>query len=331
MKYSCLIVLLSMLINNTLLAQISEEFDLHTQEEASQIYTNTLYTHIQFLDSRPILQQQHLPINESQFSANLNQLVNAPDSAPATWLVIQLIGLDTYHDKAKGGFVTSIQADLFERINNDYYFINNLDTTISSPDDKTNITDILHLISDYVAANLSSNYTDNQPYTLADIHDIDKNQKLKMPLYRNSVLTDGIYNTYTSFSRQEPLASEVNVKMKKGQLKEIKTRETDSNKWTTVNPQHIYAVVIDGQAFVVFDKKYLPLYRENDDFWFENLYEQSNLSVVPSGGISFGSGGYRAGGIGLHFQKNKKKLKDIYKIDHQTGKAVKTISLEPDA
>lgn len=307
-------------------AQQLEPFDL--QLPTAHTVNNSLYSNVEFLDNRSDAEYNHLPIDHATFNNKLNYFVDqsAKTTAQNGILFVQLRSLDTFFDKKKKCYTTSLRINLFERINNNYYFINGLDTTLETPEKQSPVASISDLIYDYIAKNLSATYTDNQPYTLDDIHNFDLIEKVEMPLYTNAKLVDGIYLNFEDFAKQYPLDDKMEVKMKKGEIKEIKAMNMRSKKSIKVKPESIYAIVVDGQPYISFDKKYLPLYKDNDDLWFEDESIEGNLSVIPSGGISFGSGGYRGGGIGLNFQKNNRKIKIVYKVDHLTGKATQVAS-----
>lgn len=305
-----------------IMAQQRERFTLDIPSTYPTV-TNSLYKTISFIDNRLNKTRNQYIVNAELFSRQLSSFVDkATDhTAENRTLLFQLRDL-SFETSGNKGF-SHIRASLYEASNSQYYMIGTLDTEVQVQNNK-NMADRLQgevsaAIISFVGKNLDQPYIDNVPYTLDDIRHIDSVEKESSQLYKDDTYRDGIYYTFESFKAQQPTVTKIEVRFKKNKLSEIKLVDQSTNKSKKLDPANIYAVVLDGQAYITFDNKYYPLYFDNGNLLFDAEHNSSNIGFAPSFSVGIGSGGYRGGGIGLGVFTRTKKETVTYIIDHLNG------------
>lgn len=303
-------------------AQQRDRFSLNIAE-TYPVVQNSLYSTISFMDSRLNKTQNQYLVNAELISRELSALLDKSidGTAQNRSMLFQLRDLSFETDGNKG--FSHIRVSLYESDNSQYFMIGTLDTDVQIQVN-TNLSNRLQqevsaTIISFVADNLQKPYIDVVPYTLDDVRHIDSVEKESTQLFNDDVHKDGVYYTFESFMAQEPLVTKMEVRFKKDKLSEIRLIDRTSNKFKKIDPASIYAVVLDGQAYVTFDKKYCPLYFDNGNLLFDAEHKSSNVGFAPSFSMGIGSGGYRGGGIGLGVFTQSKKETVTYMIDHLNG------------
>lgn len=291
----------------------------------AQPVVNSYYDKLEFLDSRTnkntigedVADNPPLAIQLQTFMSKAVG-VTASDKT----LFFQLRDFYIWNGKQDGkntGFC-HMRINLYERDGSDYYFIERLDTlVVAKPKEITSrASDALGW---FIVRNLKSDPVGDVPFALNDVKDIDNFEKQDIPLFNTTKFRDGLYYNYFSFANQQPDNVDIQTKVKDGTLKEVKILDPGKNKWQKVSPESVYAVVVDGQPYIVCDGKYWAGYISDNDFLFSVSFKVDS----GNGGFSLGIGGgssshHRSvgGGVGFTFG-SKKKVSQLMKIDHLSG------------
>jgi len=283
--------------------------------------SNSLYNNIEFLDSRNNYEYDLLRIDPASFLSQLNTLLQAltNETAHDATLFIQLRDLSLEKESKNEGEYAHLRITLYERINSDYLMIGTTDEKIPLPKPKEYMETISQAITDIISSNLLQAYTDPKPFTLENVHHIAFFEKENLKVYNTNSFANGIYLTFLDFINQVPDERKITTKFKKGELKEIKIINPENNKERKLDAAYIFAVVIDGQPYISVDNKYIPMYKVDDDFYFEDEISNSKVGFAPSFSFGIGSGGYRGAGIGLGIYGKSAKQKINFRIDHLNG------------
>lgn len=317
-----------LLITFIYLGQLSAQKDLILTYEGSPV--TSLYNKIGYLDSRT--GQTNLGYVKGGFMSGFENVVDNPpiavqlgslmqsmidQTASDGTLLFQLRYYKFYINNDKG--ICRLRLNLYKQEADSYYFINRIDTLI-----ETKTKEILKqgadLLVNVIADNLASAPVGDVPFTLAQIQNIDDFEKEDIPLYTNKTFINGLYPTFESFINQQPDTRELQTKMKKSELKEVKIQSTEVGKWRKLEPEHIYAVVVDDKPYISYNNKFYIAYFDGNDIKFS--YQRSVGTSVQGVSVGFGAGtgGYRGGGIGITFGSGPKETV-IMKIDHIDGGA----------
>ena len=319
MKKLISICIISFIFATNLIARDNiKVFDLIVPAIEIQV-ENSLYNNIEFVDDRPDWEYQYVRINSQNFRTQLKTIIDytIDRSANNGSLLLQLRNLDIENISSKEAEAL-IRINLYEKENNNYYRIASLDSKILIENQQYFEELISNVISNFIIQNLKQEHIEPEPYSIDNIHNLTTLEKSEIPLYKNTSYKDGIYQFFKDFADQTPLDYKVTPKFKKNELKEIKISSKDE-KPKKIEPKIIYAVVVGGQPYIATEKKYCPLYRDGDNFWFEDYESKSRFSVSPSFSVGIGSGGYRGGGIGIGVFTQSKKIRTTYFIDHLSG------------
>ena len=318
MKKISALILFILAIGLNLSAQERMIFNMAVPSES--VIPNSLYNNIDFYDSRVNYEYDQVKIDAPSFTNRLNSIVqlSTDSTSQSGTLLLQLRNLD--FSETKNGVESHIRMSLYVKKSDDFYFIGNMDANMGYKDVDLLKQVISKNISDFVRSNLTQGYKDSNPYSFDDLGNISALEKGTFKAYSLDKLVDGVYPNFISFVDQNPASTMITPKFKKNELKEVKTPVNGKLKKT--NPQDVYAVVVDGQPYIATDKKFIPLYFENQDYFFEDNETVSRMSFAPSFSIGAGSGGYRGGGIGLGVMNQQKKVKISFMIDHLTGKFI---------
>lgn len=286
------------------------------------IINDALYTDIEFVDERPDVEYDALKINSGYFENQLKTMLNSATMNTMSKngkLLFQLRNLRMEDLPEKGKARVYFRANLYEKKGDDYYLINSFDSRTVLPDKQQYQEALSSYISDYIINNLKETIIEEEPYTIDDVHNISLIEKQLIPLYSETSLKDGVYKTFKEFANQEPLPYEITPKFKGNELKEIKIPSGKNGKLTKVSSKDVYAVVVGGQPYIATDNGYIYLYKDGDDFFFEDDETTSRTGIAPSFSIGIGSGGYRGGGIGIGIVTHQQKHKVTFVIDHLNG------------
>lgn len=276
-------------------------------EASAPAIDNSLYNSVAFLDSRPEQHNSNTLINGVDFARKLSLFLRNTTNANAKEGVLLLQLRELNISNTTDLYKSRLQANLFDKQDDDYYFIDSIDVDV----DGTSVSDLEIKLSDQIYSfldeNLTQEVTDKHAYSLDDLYNFDLVEKMKKPLYGNNQLADGIYVSFEDFKNQYPLDDLVMVDYKKdGEVKEVKATNVELDKTIKVNPTDVYAIVFDGEAYVSFDNKFIPLYKENNDLFFQYKATQNlsraNLPVV---------------GVGYNLNGSLNNV--VYKIDDING------------
>lgn len=303
--------------------QLSAQNELVILTYDGPVKHNSKYNRIAYMDSRlnpanfGYLSDGDVVVNTPiaiQLEAVLAKMIS--ESVGEETLLVQLRKMNFFTAKRvkEDIGVCVLRMNLYQKDGNDYYFISKLDTIIESTVKTVSDEGALAMTS-FIADNLEREHDSLVPFSLDVIQRIDDFEKDAIPLYVNRTFKDGLYLDYDMFMSQEPDTSKLRVTIKKSELKDVRVIDK-SGKWHKLKPENLYAVVINGTAYIAYDDKYSLVYFDGNDLKFQTT---RTTTVVPPG-ISVGVGVGRgfSGGIGFSFG-TKKKEKVIMKIDHLNG------------
>jgi hypothetical protein len=293
------------------------------------IVSNSLYRSIECIDETeayPNLGNLNYPakiekvIEKSSLQSQLESLMEhiTDETAQDRTLLLHIRELyfSEYEDKQT---LCHIRMNLYEDTESGYMFIESIDEKLVSTAPKI-MAEASYIIVSFIADNLLSEPKIGTPYTREEVENIATIEKADTPLYSVSVYEDGIYPSFISFAEQQPDRYEIQHKLKDGILKEVKIYNTGNNKWEKVKPQEVYAVVIDGQAYISKGKNFYLAYKKSNNIMFV-AEESAGYNFSPSGTVGISAGSRHSGfggGFGVVIGR-KPKEKVTYMIDHLNG------------
>lgn len=278
--------------------------------------SNSLYSSVLFQDDRSDYEFETISIDKASFGSQLNNLVKkmTDNTSRGGILFLQLRNLRLDKDKE-----AHLRVSLYEKIDMDYYLIRTIDEKIPVQKTKEFQKIVSQAIAEIISRHLTSAYSDPKPYLLNELQHIAFYEKENLPLYNTDAFEEGIYYTFSGFINQIPDERVIFPKFKDNELKEIRIINPQNDKERKVSPAMIYAVVLDGRPFIALEKKFVPLQKKDDDFYFEDEAKNSRVNFAPSFSVGIGSGGYRTGGIGIGVFTHTQKVKLLFMMDHLTG------------
>lgn len=278
--------------------------------------TNSLYSSVLFLDDRPAFEFEAVSIDKVSFNSQLNSLMRkiTDNTSQGGVLFFQLRHLRFDKDKK-----AHLRVSLYEKEGEDYYLIKTVDESMPVLKSKESGEIVSKAIAEIISRHLTSAYSDPKPYFLDELQNIAFFEKENLALYNTDTFEEGIYNTFSDFINQTPSERTIFPKFKDNELKEIRIINPLNDKERKVSPAQIYAVVLDGRPFIALEKKFVPLQKIEDDFYFEDESKNSRVGIAPSFAVGIGSGGYRGGGIGIGIMTHTQKIKILFRMDHLTG------------
>lgn len=283
---------------------------------------NSLYNHLAYQDARNGFEQNQLSISEGIFASQLNSLLlRITEGGGGNKTLLFLLRNLCLNENDRLGKFAHMRVSLFEQRGEQAFFIGTVDKTILLKSEEDVDIKISQVIAALLAGNLTKEYTDEQPYDVSDLlGQLDYNEKQDLQVYHVDAYQDGVYTTFADFAAQTPTDEEARVKFKKGQLKEVKILQANG-KLLKLQPANTYAVVVNGQPYVATDKKFLRMYKNGNDFYFEDIISSNRIGIAPSLGIGIGAGtrGYGGGGLGIGIYRDQQKKHITYKIDALTG------------
>lgn len=328
MKRLCLITVLYTLFGISMSAQKIAKFELIMPDT---IIENSLYNRIECLNElcdrhdfgfiiKSILGTKTPIVSEVPISVQLDTLIERVTDATAgdKTLFLQLRDIN-FSNIGAGKCLCHIRFNLYEKDDTIYKFINMLDTTVYNNTNNI-INETSYSITDFIIQNLNNEPVKGLPYSFNDLLDIDIIEKENTPLYQHSDYKNGVYYSFHSFANQQPDITKMQVITKKDVIKNIEIFDETKGKWVKVKSDNIYAVIINNKIYVVDDKKYYPVYSNENNLMFVAL-KSSGSFILPSGGLTFSAGrnGNSLGG-GISFTLgSKSKDKVLYMIDHING------------
>lgn len=301
---------------------------------------NSLYNKLEYLDCRihkedlgfvqtSIMNNQTKVIEETPLATQLNTIINniVTETAKDKTMLFQLRNIyfsEITKSTSETGFC-HIRISLFEKNGSEYSFISTLDTLVSvKAMDVTNklLKSASQVITSFLSDNLRKNPTEEQPYLLTDIRNIDYYEKNNLKFYSTDTYTDGIYYNFRSLANQTPEISELYPKFdKNNNLKEIKITNEEA-KQKKVKPKEIYAVIVNEQPYIATPKGYIPIYKEGEEFKFINDGNiKINMEAYIGASLAAGLVGALFGYM-VFVSPTTTQEKVVMQIDHLNGKFV---------
>jgi len=209
------------------------------------------------------------------------------------------------------------KGDLYAQESNGYYKLAYIDTVsvIAAMDvTKALLKNSSNIINGFISNNLTTPPNKQEYYSFADLMRIDSIEKSRTKLYTTQTLNDGIYQSFSAFSNQEPNITEFETTYNNtGAL--IKVNE--NGKKQVISPKTIYAVVKNGKPFIATNYGYFEAQKKGNDFYFQGRSKVSaNSSGVITASIFFGV-------VGGLIASNQTEVTEL-KIDHLTGEFIRT-------
>jgi len=310
------------LASDTLPAE-REYFEFHTIDRAPVV---SLYKTIDFLDSRTdtscigmveitdkkvvrlVLQTPVQP----QLSALLTAY-SAPDAGDGE-LLFQLRRFS--FAEPFGSRYCYLAATLYAKQGERYAPLANLDTTflLFKGLRKAIRIETKHILSEFLAAHMGTRPAGAVSYSLDELTRLDSLEKQQMALYTTTRFADGFYSAYSAFRDQRPdLHGEVKVDAD-GRVSHVKILD---KAWKNAQRDHIYALVYNGDPYVVTYLGIWPLEKIGDDFYFTGKLKLSASSQEIAGAyVMFGV----AGVLGRNALGDKMVCRVM--LDHQNGEFI---------
>lgn len=305
-----------------------EDFQIALPE---QKVANSLYNNIEFLDGRE--DTSHLGIVQlgafnrkakvvpaqslgSQITNIFNQLIDpSARDGELLFYLRQLSFAEITGATSEKGYCY-LRAVLFAKQNGAYKEVSKVDTVVFVK--SMDVTRALFrngskAINEFISASLTVPASDPQLYSYADIIKLDSLEKRRLAAYNTDKFADGVYQTYSAFSKQLPDVTDINVKTNKNGFPESVRAANAEGKGEKIKAKDIYALVYKGKPYIATDYGYYPLNKEEDDFYFTGKakVQPSTASVVAASAF-FGILG------GLLVSATSDALFEM-KIDHASG------------
>jgi len=299
--------------------------------------SNSLYKTITFLDSRHDTANlgtiQHGVLNKlmevqpkSKLSDQLNQFIESiiDSTAKDGQLLFQLRFLK--FAELRGGAALQekgyclIRAALYLREGARYYFIDKVDTTITTISAEVS-NDLLKTadktICSLIANNLLLVPSKNRALSFQEIVFIDKVEKQQIKLYTARTYVDGLYRSYKSFFIQVP-DEQVDVTMDDKRVASVK-KLMENGKKEKITTKGVYALVHNGLPYIATSAGYYQLRKYEDDFYF--FSKEKVFATLPDLLLASYFFGPFGGDIA-----NQKTIYRI-RIDHLNGKFIRVKNL----
>ena len=170
-------------------------------------------------------------------------------------------------------------------------------------------------ISDLISKNMKREPMSNETYTFADIQQIDYTERRRTPVYNVEKYTDGLYNTFNSFKKQQPDGQAIIEKsdpykiVAKTILKNGKTKVT--------NCKEVFAIIYQGEIYIATDYGFSLMKKKNDDFYFTGratVSADQNKVMVAS--LMFGL-------LGAAIASSDNSALFYIKLDHKNGRFIR--------
>lgn len=334
MKNILITFTLSALFCLTAWSQKKTDFNITAHAKKTE---NNLYNSLEYIESRPDTQDLGLvytgawngvqpitlptPIDTQLKTIFGNTSNDGNDKKIAVQMRKLYFGIGT-EDQNKRKGICSIRMTLYEMDGeNNYYFLNTLDTLLVTKD-KEIIAAAGNMITSFISDNLPY-FADEgeEALDIDQVMDIDVYEMASIPFYNTEVIPDGIYKTYRSLMQLTPDdTSPASIKnADEIKIKEIQIPDPQKpGKFKKIKEKEVYAVVIQGIPCISFNGDFYSAYRNNGMWCF-----RISQKVAGSGfslGISVGGGsGYAGGGTGIGIPLGGKKEIVEMIIDHLNG------------
>lgn len=335
-----LLLLLMFIVSITAYAQ-KRSVNFVFQASAEKI-TNSLYSGIQFLDSRQdsssmgfvqkgIMNNYHLVTTDIPLQKQIQDMLDRviDSTAGSRQLLFQLRHF-SFSEVAKPlsekGYCY-FRAILWVINGDKYQLLSRIDTGIVVQGAEASFK-LFDKSNELVVSFLKNNLTltpepENNSYSLLEVKNIDILEKRKLPVYRVSVYKDGLYRNYESFKNQIPDLEAI-FEMDDKQIHKVKVIDS-TGKQKDIDRKRIYAVVREGIAYIANEYGYYELKKVKSDFFFIGTSKMSYTA-----GESF-SLWYHYGLVGLMAAREKVGSWQ-FKLDHLNGAfiPIRQLRTEPE-
>lgn len=241
----------------------------------------SLYSHIDFLDSRvdkfigPIAAGalrnrdgflvMKLPV-QPELNAILRELT---DSAAGEGEMLFQLRRFKYVEAYSTQYCFFC-ATLYAKTAGRYQKLMTLDTTFILANDKTKkplMKMTSAVVADFLTEALVLQPADHTSYGPEEIARIDSIEKIRLRLYTDTNLVDGLYTSYTSFGLQRPDLQCIVKTNRKMDIDQVDIIDADGEK-KKQRPRDVYAVVYKGVPFMATEYGYYRLQRIDNDLYF---------------------------------------------------------------
>ena len=277
--------------------------------------SNCLYKKIDFLDCRDdttyigtvntgLLRHEAKLKLRMPFQPQLQALVDSltDSSASNGELLFQLRDFHFVEEMATR--YCYLQVGLYAKMQDHYQRLAILDTVMVVPNN--NVTGVVQflgsrILTDFLGNELWRKPVDSAAYQLQEILQYDSIEKSRIPLFTTTQYVDGIYNSYYSFSRQQPDRQGQIKADKKGEITRVAAQDS-AGKLTKLKSKNQYALVYGGKPYVATEYGYYPLEKlHNSLIFIGNVRVAASQGDVNGAGLAFGlvgsllaTGGYEA-------------------------------------
>lgn len=275
---ACLLLLFNCPISN---AQHTTFFEpkLATVKEKQSLYNSFKLldsradTSLGFVQTGAFNRKANIVIKQS-LDAELSTVFNSliADDAAKGKLALQIRQLnfaEVTGSLSETGYF-AFQADMYSEEQNKYRLLGSIDTLfrLRSSIDVTNslLKTAGDTLTGFIKHYLSKEPIGKTSLSYNDLVNIDSLEKTIIKVYKTATYTDGLYLSYESFKSQTPdneitvtspylYPGNVKVKDNKGKLKDVKLNTS-------------YAVVYNGNPYIITPFGFYPLKKVNDEFVF---------------------------------------------------------------
>lgn len=306
----------------------------------------SLYNKIEFIDSRSfndylgfvqtsIFNYQTPVVEETSLEKQLKNVFQqiTTQNAQKRTLLFQLRRL-YFSEITKSASETGychIRYNLYEKKDNRYYFISMLDTlvTVKAIDVTSKLLNkASNTIVSQIANSLTQEANPNQSYSMVDVLNINYFEKGDLKLYGIHQLKDGLYKDFKSFANQTPKEVAIEPYFEDSLLVSFKATDIKTNKQIKFKTDEVYAIVINGQAYVSNYKCYVPIFKKDGEYQFINKGTIRNSTFfhtvgIPNPNKKFNFGKYLT--TPMYLEKNR--ITDepiIMTVDHLSGEFIPT-------
>lgn len=277
--------------------------------------SNSLYNKIEFLDCRDdttyigtvnagLLRHEAKLKLRMPFQPQLQALVDSltDSSAGNGELLFQL--RDFHFVEESSTRYCYLQVGLYAKMQDQYQRLSILDTVMIVPNnDVTGVVQYLgsRFLTDFLTQGLSHKPEGAATYQLQEVLQYDSIEKSRIPLFTTAQYVDGIYNSYYSFSRQQPDRQGQIKADKKGAITRVATQDS-TGKLTKLKSKNLYALVYSGKPYVATEYGYYPLEKLHNSLIFVgDVRVAASQGDVNGAGLALGlvgsllaTGGYEA-------------------------------------
>jgi hypothetical protein len=287
----------------------------------------SLYRHLEFLDSREdtaligVIQTGLLKNRDAnlvfktpilpQFQELMSGIVDS--GAQDGTVLFQLRDL-SFVEPTDSRYL-HLCATLYVRTDGGYRKLSTIDTTRIF-----DVTDILNQIKrvvnwqldNFISAALTNPAADSVLYSPADLAHIDSIEMHRLPVYTSASFTDGLYLSFSSFSKQLPDRQAMVTAKKDGSISAVQVLDEQAKK-VKLKPKDVYAIVYQGRPFIATEYGYYRLERAGDNFFFTgDIRIKASQRDINGGQMALGLlGAYAA-------SRGNQETYDL-RVDHLNG------------